>query len=96
MVEAGRVFSVHFEPIGMIRLSVEDDFFGARMFWSSFTLEGYLGMLREVGFEVLDVGVAGGGWGNWLEAEEERHPLVLARRVSELGFCGIGWVFWIW
>ncbi len=60
---------------------VEDDFFGVRMFWSNFGLEGYLGMLREVGFEVLDVGVAGGGWGDWVEAEEERHPLVLARVV---------------
>ncbi len=61
---------------------VEDDFFDVTMFWSNFGLDEYLVMLREVGFEVLDVGVTGAGWGEWVEAEEERHPLVLGRWVG--------------
>ena len=40
---------------------------GVLMFWSNFGLAEYLGMLMEVGFQVLGVGTTGGGWGiGWM------------------------------
>ena len=65
---------------------VEDDFFGVTMFWSDYRLEEHLRMLRAVGFELLEVGVTGSGWGDWVDAGAEEHPLVLGRTRSwEIG-----------
>ena len=33
--------------------SIEDDFFGVKMFWSGFDKETYLKMLKEIGFEII-------------------------------------------
>ncbi len=58
----------------------EDDFFGVTMFWSSFELSKSSQMLRDVGFEVVEVSSTAGGWADEDEAAKEDHPLVLARR----------------
>ena len=57
----------------------EDDFFGVTMFWSNYGLERGLRMLRDVGFEVIEVGSTSGGWEDEVESAREEHPLVLAR-----------------
>ena len=46
--------------------------------WTSWMMGRLFWMLGEVGFEVLEVGTTGGGWGDWVDAEVEKHPLVLA------------------
>ena len=60
----------------------EEDFFGVTMFWSNYGLAENLETLSEVGFEVLEVSSTSGGWADEVEAEEEDHPLVLARKVE--------------
>ncbi len=57
----------------------EDDFFGETMFWSNYGLERSLRTLREVGFEVIEVGSISAGWEDEAEAAMEEHPLVLVR-----------------
>ncbi len=51
------------------------------MFWSNYGLAEYLETLSEVGFEVLEVSSTTGGWADEVEADEEDHPLVFARKV---------------
>ena len=58
----------------------EDDFFEVTMFWSSYELSESRRMLKEVGFEVVEVGSTNGGWADEDEAAKEEHPLVLARK----------------
>lgn len=58
----------------------EDDFFGVTMFWSNFELSKSSQMLREVGFEVVEVSSTAGGWADEDESAKEDHPLVLVRR----------------
>ena len=60
----------------------EEDFFGVTMYWSNYGLAENLETLSEVGFEVLEVSSTSGGWADEAEAEEEDHPLVLARKVE--------------
>ena len=58
----------------------EDDFFDVTMFWSNYGLERSLRTLREVGFEVIEVGSISAGREDEAEAAREEHPLVLAKR----------------
>ena len=60
----------------------EEDFFGVTMYWSNYGLAENLETLSEVGFEVLEVSSTSVGWADEAEAEEEDHPLVLARKVE--------------
>jgi SAM-dependent methyltransferase len=60
----------------------EDDFFGATMYWSQFSLDESRGQMEAAGFEILSVTWAGEGY----EGEEpnETHPLVSAKRRAQL------------
>jgi len=59
---------------------VEEDFFGVRMYWSSYDLETYRRLLQEAGFEILQETLLGHGYDRE-GIPEERHPLVLARKI---------------
>ena len=61
----------------------EDDFFGVTMFWSNYGLERSLNTLRDVGFEVIEVGPISAGWEDEAEAAREEHPLVLVRKAED-------------
>lgn len=56
----------------------EDDFFGVTMFWTNFALEQYEQVLRNLGFELLDVTTTGHGYSD--PRPPEQHPLVFARK----------------
>jgi len=58
----------------------EDDFFGVTMYWSNYGLEDYKRIIEEVGFALLETTVVGHGYGAEVQASEERHPLVFARK----------------
>ncbi len=51
----------------------EQDFYGATMYWSNYSLDEYVDILAEVGFELLETRSVGCERG-------EDYPLVLARR----------------
>lgn len=58
----------------------EDDFFGVTMYWSNYGLSEYLVMLKDAGFQVLNVASTSSGYDDSFEGVTEDHPLVLARR----------------
>ena len=58
----------------------EDDFFGAKMYWSNYDLAEYEGMLTGLGFTILATTIIGHGLSEATYASSERHPLVLATR----------------
>ena len=58
----------------------EEDFFGATMYWSNYSLEEYLEILNEVGFVLLEVGSTADGYEELPQDEIEDHALVLARK----------------
>ena len=57
-----------------------DEFFGSTMYWSSYALEDYERQLTEVGFDILEMSVAGSGFDESVGAEPESHPVVLAQK----------------
>ena len=57
-----------------------DEFFGSIMYWSSYALEDYERQLTEVGFDILEMSVAGSGFDESVGAEQESHPVVLAQK----------------
>ena len=61
----------------------EDDFFGAKMYWSNYDLSEYEKMLTAIGFTMLETSVIGHGLSEATYASSEQHPLVLMRRASE-------------
>ena len=58
----------------------EDDFFGAKMYWSNYGLSEYEEMLTGIGFTILRTKVIGHGLSEATYASSEQHPLVLATR----------------
>lgn len=58
---------------------IEENFFGAEMFWSNYGMPEYSAMLAEAGFEIVNFAEVGHGYGG--DAPEEIHPLVVARMV---------------
>ena len=58
----------------------EDDFFGAKMYWSNYDLSEYEEMLTGIGFTILATTIIGHGLSEATYASSEQHPLVLARR----------------
>ena len=88
--EQGRLFTNirrWLKPGGLLlaTLAVEteepyiEDFFGAEMYWSYYGMPEYIAMLAEAGFEIVNSGEVGHGYG--AGAPEEIHPLVIARAV---------------
>lgn len=63
----------------------EDDFFGVPMYWTHFSWEGYLALLAELGFEIVEKSTVGHGYSQDYGGPAERHPLVLARRPETRG-----------
>lgn len=61
----------------------EDDFFGVRMYWSNLELQAYYRLLEEIGFILLETTVAGHGYGDHIDGDEEQHPLVFAKKKLE-------------
>ena len=61
----------------------EDDFFGVTMYWSNYGLDEYRTMLRDIGFEQLDIQTIGHGYDLAQAVAEKRRPLILARKPSE-------------
>lgn len=57
----------------------EDDFFGARMYWSHYDAPWYAERLAELGFEILHLGAVGSGYRAAPGLPPERHPTLLAR-----------------
>ena len=60
----------------------EDDFFGARMYWSNYSLEQYQHTLQEIGFTLLDTITIGHGYQACTYHPEEDHPLVFAQKID--------------
>jgi cyclopropane fatty-acyl-phospholipid synthase-like methyltransferase len=58
----------------------EDDFFGARMYWSNLGWPDYEVLLRKVGFDILGERMIGHGYGRTYRGRDERHPMVLAQK----------------
>jgi SAM-dependent methyltransferase len=58
----------------------EDDFFGARMYWSNLGYEEYRNLLLSLGFEIISERLIGHGYGRMAQVRDERHPMVLARK----------------
>lgn len=58
----------------------EDDFFGAKMYWSNYGLPEYEEMLTGIGFTILTTTIIGHGLSEAIYASSERHPLLLLRR----------------
>lgn len=58
----------------------EPDFFGVEMYWSNFGMEEYPGMLRTIGFEVVEQGGIGSGFADAAAQPPEYHPTLLVRR----------------
>ena len=58
----------------------QDDFFGAKMYWSNYGLPEYEELLTGIGFTMFANKIIGHGLSEATYASSERHPLVLARR----------------
>jgi cyclopropane fatty-acyl-phospholipid synthase-like methyltransferase len=52
---------------------IEDDFFGAKMYWTNFAEHEYHDLLRSLGYEILSMSTVP-------DRFSHRHPLVLARK----------------
>ena len=57
-----------------------EDFHGTTMYWSNYSLDEYVTILGDVGFEVLDIGSTADGYEHDAREDTEDHPLVLARK----------------
>jgi cyclopropane fatty-acyl-phospholipid synthase-like methyltransferase len=60
----------------------EDDFFGVEMFWSNLGWSDYEALLLDTGFEIVQGRIIGHGYGRKHKGRDERHPMVLARKVQ--------------
>ena len=58
----------------------EDDFFGATMYWSNYSLSEYVEILNGAGFGLLETKSTGSGYEEASQEVSENHPLVLARK----------------
>ncbi len=58
---------------------IENDFFGATMYWSQYDTSWYRERLEQVGFRILHLGERGHGYRDGPEVEPERHPIVFAQ-----------------
>lgn len=59
----------------------ENDFFGVKMFWSNWGWPEYEEALIDTGFELLEGRIIGHGYGRDHKTRDERHPMMLSRKV---------------
>ena len=80
------------KPKGLLLLTVtkssndsytEDNFFGATMFWSNFSLDDYQFLLRDIGFVLQESCEIGHSYQGSCEIPSEQHPLLLAQKGNE-------------
>jgi ubiquinone/menaquinone biosynthesis C-methylase UbiE len=68
--------------LGTLSLSNEEpyteDFFGVEMFWTNYSLEEYLHVFQELGFELLEASTISHGYAE--DRPVETHPLVFVRK----------------
>ncbi|HEY32599.1 MAG TPA: methyltransferase domain-containing protein [Dehalococcoidia bacterium] len=57
-----------------------EDYLGVTMYWSNYGLEDYKRIIEEIGFTLLKTTVVGHGYREEVQASEERHPLIFARK----------------
>ncbi len=55
-----------------------EDFFGVEMFWTNYSLEEYVELLNEIGFELLESSILNHGYSE--DRPAESHPLVFAQK----------------
>jgi SAM-dependent methyltransferase len=65
----------------------EDDFFGTQMYWSNLGWTDYARLLEKTGFEIVGDRIVGHGYGRAHDGPDERHPMVLARKMRSRGAC---------
>lgn len=58
----------------------EDDFYGAKMFWSNYGVGDYQDMLSSLGFRILESRTIGHGYRRCRFRRPEKHPLILAQK----------------
>jgi cyclopropane fatty-acyl-phospholipid synthase-like methyltransferase len=56
----------------------EDDFFGVKMYWDSMSLDKYEKLMKNEGFNVIQIKEIGHGYSS--SARSESHPIVLLKR----------------
>ncbi len=76
-----------FVTVAAVAEEVLERFFGALMFWSSYSLAEYERLLRDTGFEPIKTGMLGHGYRD--EHPEESHPYYLARRIGANSYLSI-------
>jgi SAM-dependent methyltransferase len=69
---------------------LEEDFFGATMYWSNFGLGEYRELLQLAGFAIRDNDEIGNGYGSSYPGSPETHPLLFAQKPAsaEVSFPG--------
>ncbi len=56
----------------------EDDFFGVQMYWSNYDLDYYRGLLKALGYQLLETAAVGHGYTDEQNRATEHHPLIFA------------------
>ena len=59
---------------------LEEDFFGATMYWSNFSLSEYRELLLQTGFRLVEAANLGHGYGASHHGPSESHPLLFAQK----------------
>ncbi len=59
----------------------EDDFFGAKMFWTNFDFMKYKNIFIEYGFDIIYDSIINHGYNDKFEGPEERHPIIFAKKL---------------
>ncbi len=60
-----------------------EGFLGVTMYWSNYGLQEYETLLKEIGFELIEVTTVGHGYKPTHDTREESHPLIFARKAED-------------
>ena len=60
--------------------TINDDFYGEKMYWSNYSLSESMILLDRAGFKILSVSILGHGYNEELQKSPERHPLIFAQK----------------
>jgi 2-polyprenyl-3-methyl-5-hydroxy-6-metoxy-1,4-benzoquinol methylase len=61
----------------------ESDFFGTEMYWSNYSLDEYLSMLKKIGFDIIHSGILNHGHNADYDGKDEIHPIILGQKSKE-------------